>query len=130
LTNSDGLNDGAEYTPDGNFIYFNSSRTGTMQLWRMHPNGVDQEQVTDDQFNNWFPHISPDGKWIAFISFSKEVSPTDHPYYKQVYLRVMPMTGGAPKVIAYVYGGQGTMNVPSWSPDSKRIALVSNSEMN
>jgi hypothetical protein len=130
LTSSDGLNDGAEYTPDGNFIYFNSSRTGTMQLWRMHPNGVDQEQVTDDGFNNWFPHISPDGRWIAFISFSKDVSPTDHPYYKQVYLRLMQMQGGAPKVIAYVYGGQGTMNVPSWSPDSKRIAFVSNSDIN
>jgi TolB protein len=130
LTNSDGLNDGPEYTPDGKFIYFNSSRTGTMQLWRMHPNGDHEEQVTDDEFNNWFPHISPDGKWIVFISFSKDVSPTDHPYYKQVYLRIMPMNGGAPKVVAYVYGGQGTINVPSWSADSKRIAFVSNSDLN
>ena len=130
LTNSDGLNDGPEYAPDGKFIYFNSSRTGRMQLWRMHPDGSNQEQVTDDEFNNWFPHISPDGKWVAFVSFSKEVSPTDHPYYKQVYIRLMPLDGGAPKVIAYVYGGQGTMNVPSWSPDSKRLAFVSNSDLN
>jgi len=92
--------------------------------------GVDQEQVTDDAFNNWFPHISPDGKWIAFISFSKDVNPTDHPYYKHVYLRIMPIEGGAPKMVAYVYGGQGTMNVPSWSPDSKRLAFVSNSDFN
>lgn len=130
LTNSDGLNDGSEYTPDGKFIYFNSSRTGRMQLWRMHPDGTSQEQVTDDEFNNWFPHISPDGKWIAFISFSGDVTPTDHPYYKQVYLRLTPISGGAPKIIAYVYGGQGTMNVSSWSPDSKRFAFVSNSDMN
>jgi len=130
LTNSDGLNDGPEYTPDGKLIYFNSSRTGSMQLWRMHPDDGNQEQVTDDGYNNWFPHISPDGKWIAFISFSKDVNPIDHPYYKHVYLRVMPMTGGAPKVVAYVYGGQGTMNVPSWSPDSKRLAFVSNSDFN
>jgi TolB protein len=130
LTNSDGLNDGPEYTPDGKFIYFNSSRTGRMQLWRMHPDGSNQQQVTDDEFNNWFPHISPDGKWIAFISFSKDVSPTDHPYYKQVYIRLTPIEGGAPKVVAYLYGGQGTMNVPSWSPDSKRLAFVSNSDMN
>jgi Tol biopolymer transport system component len=124
------LNDGPEYTPDGKFIYFNSSRTGRMQLWRMRPDGTGQEQVTDDEFNNWFPHISPDGKWIAFISFSSDVTPTDHPYYKQVYLRMMPLEAGTPKVIAYVYGGQGTMNVPSWSPDSKRFAFVSNSDVN
>lgn len=129
LTDADGLNDGPEYSPDGNYIYFNSSRTGRMQLWRMKPDGQEQEQITNDDFNNWFPHISPDGKWIVFISFSGEVSPTDHPYYKQVYLRLMPVGGGAAKVIAYVYGGQGTMNVPSWSPDSEKIAFVSNTQI-
>ncbi len=127
LTDAPGLNDGPEYTPDGQYIYFNSSRSGLMQLWRMKPDGRDQEQVTNDEFNNWFPHISPDGKWIAFVSFSRDVNPTDHPYYKQIYLRLLPIAGGRPKVIAYVYGGQGTMNVPSWSPDSARIAFVSNS---
>lgn len=129
LTDSPGLNDGPEFTPDGKFIYFNSSRTGRMQLWRMKPDGTGQEQVTRDEFNNWFPHISPDGNWIAFLSYLPEVEPTDHPYYKQVYLRLMPRAGSQPKVIAYVYGGQGTINVPSWSPDSRRIAFVSNSDL-
>ena len=129
LTDSPGLNDGPEYTPDGKYIYFNSSRSGTMQIWRMKPDGADQEQVTNDEFQNWFPHISPDGKWIAFLSYPPDVAPTDHPYYKQVYLRLMPVAGGAAKVIAYVYGGQGTINVPSWSPDSQRIAFVSNSAL-
>jgi Tol biopolymer transport system component len=126
LTDAPGLNDGPEYTPDGKYIYFNSARGGTMQLWRMKPDGQDQEQVTHDDFNNWFPHISPDGKWIAFLSYSKDVEAPDHPYYKQVYLRLLPIAGGEPKVIAYLYGGQGTMNVPSWSPDSTRLAFVSN----
>jgi tricorn protease-like protein len=126
LTDAEGVNDGPEFTPDGKFIYFNSSRGGKMQLWRMKPDGGEQEQVTNDEYNNWFPHISPDGKWIAFISFSKDIDPKDHPYYKQVYVRLMPIEGGAPKVIAYVYGGQGTINVPSWSPDSRRLAFVSN----
>ena len=124
--NAPGLNDGPEYAPDGAHIYFNSSRTRRMQIWRMKPDGSGQEQLTDDEFNNWFPHVSPDGKWIAFISFPKEVSPEDHPYYKHVYLRLMPADGGEAKIIAYVYGGQGTMNVPSWSPDSRKVAFVSN----
>lgn len=126
LTSSPGLSDGPEFSPDGKFIYFNSTRTGLMQLWRMKPDGSEQEQLTNDEFNNWFAHISPDGKWIAFVSFGQDVKPDDHPYYKQIYLRLMPVNGGTPRVIAYVYGGQGTMNVPSWSPDSTRIAYVSN----
>jgi WD40 repeat protein len=128
LTDAEGLNDGPEYTPDGKYIYFNSSRTGRMQIWRMKPDGQEQEQVTRDDYNNWFPHISPDGKWIAFVTFGPEIDPKDHPYYKQIYIRLMPVEAGSPKVIAYVFGGQGTMNVPSWSPDSKRIAFVSNTQ--
>lgn len=127
LTTAEGLDDGSEYTPDGSYIYFNSVRTGTMQIWRMKPDGSNQEQVTHDPLNNWFPHISPDGKWIVFITFGHDVDPSDHPFYKHVYLRMMPISGGKPKVVAYLYGGQGTMNVPSWSPDSRKIAFVSNS---
>jgi len=129
LTDSPGLNDGPEFTPDGKYIFFNSSRSGKMQIWRMKPDGTGQEQVTNDDFNNWFPHISPDGKWLVFLSYSRDVAPMDHPYYKQVYLRLRPVAGGAAKVVAYVYGGQGTINVPSWSPDSRRIAFVSNSDL-
>jgi Tol biopolymer transport system component len=126
LTNSKGLDDGPEYSPDGKFIYFNSVRSGSMQIWRMKPDGADPEQITSDGWNNWFPHISPDGQWIAFISFPKEVDPADHPYYRHVMLRVMPTAGGTPRTVAYVYGGQGTINVPSWSPDSRMLAFVSN----
>ncbi|WP_226805366.1 TolB family protein [Agriterribacter humi] len=131
LTTAKGLDDGPEYTPDGKYIYFNSARTGAMQLWRMKADGSEQEPVTDGTFYDWFPHVSPDGKWIVFLSFLKEeVEAEDHPFYKHVYLRLMPVAGGTPKVIAYVYGGQGTINTPSWSPDSKRIAFISNSVIN
>jgi TolB protein len=126
LTDTPGLDDGPEFTPDGKFIYFNSTRSGTMQIWRMQPTGNDPEQITDDEFNNWFPHISPDGKSIVYIAFPADVKPEDHPFYKHVLLRIMPIAGGPPTTIAYLYGGQGTMNVPSWSPDSKKIAFVSN----
>jgi TolB protein len=129
LTQSATLDDGPEYTPDGKYIYFNSVRTGTMKLWRMKPDGSNQEQITFDEYNDWFPHISPDGKWIVFISFPKEIDPASHPFYKHCYIRIMPTSGGIPRNIAYVYGGQGTINVPSWSPDSKKIAFVSNSKL-
>lgn len=129
LTDTKGLDDGPEYTPDSKWIYFNSVRSGSMQIWRMKPDGSNPEQVTDDEFNNWFAHISPDGKWIAFISFLKEeVDAGSHPPYKHVYIRMMPFEGGKPKVLAYIYGGQGSMNTPSWSPDSKRLAFVSNND--
>ena len=130
LTNAAGLDDGPEYSPDGKYIYFNSVRSGTMQIWRMNSDGTNQVQITSDEFNNWFPHVSPDGKSIVFLTFLRDVNPSDHPFYKHVYLRVMPVGYGQPKVIAYVYGGQGTINTPSWSPDSKRIAFVSNTQIN
>lgn len=125
LTNQPTLDDGSEYSPDGEWIYFNSARTGTMQLWRMKADGSDQEQLTFDAWNDWFPHISPDGKMILFLSYPPEVAAGDHPHYKHVMLRTMPFHGGKPKVAAYLYGGQGTINVPSWSPDSKKVAFVS-----
>jgi TolB protein len=123
LTTAKGLDDGPEYTPDGKWIYFNSERTGHMQIWRMHPDGSAQEQVTHDDWSNWFPHFSPDGKWMVMLSYDKSV--TGHPENKDVQLRLMSMSDGKMTVLARLFGGQGTINVPSWSPDSKRLAFVS-----
>ena len=126
LTDTPALDDGPEYSPDGKYIYFNSARTGTMQIWRMDPDGGNQTQITDDQYNNWFPHISPDGQSIVYISFPPEVPAGSHPFYERVYLKMMSVKDLKPEVVAYLYGGQGTINVPSWSPDSRKIAFVSN----
>jgi TolB protein len=123
LTTAPGLDDGPEYSPDGQYIYFNSERTGHMQIWRMKANGSEQTQVFSDDFNNWFPHISPDGKYMVFLSFDKSVS--GHPENKDVTLRVMTLADQKITVLARLFGGQGTINVPSWSPDSKQVAFVS-----
>jgi TolB protein len=127
LTTAKGLDDGPEYSPDGNYIYFNSERTGHMQIWRMHSDGSAQEQVTFDELNNWFPHISPDSKWMVFLSYGSDV--TGHPPNKDVQLRIVSLSEGKIEgkitVLARLFGGQGTINVPSWSPDSLKVAFVS-----
>jgi TolB protein len=89
----------------------------------MQTDGSQQEQLTFDDYNDWFAHPSPDGQWLVFVSYEKDVE--GHPANKPVTLRIMPATGGEPKVIAQLFGGQGTINVPSWSPDSKHFAFVS-----
>ena len=123
LTTAKGLDDGPDYSPDGKYIYFNSERSGLMQIWRMQPDGSGQEPVTTDEFNNWFAHPSPDGRWVVMITFPKAVS--GHPANQDVTLRLMPAGGGEIRELAKLFGGQGTINVPSWSPDSRQIAFVS-----
>lgn len=125
LTSAEGLDDGPEYSPDGKYIYFNSTRTGMMQIWRMKPDGSNQEQITFDNYQNWFAHPAPNGKQMIIISYPPEVESSNHPHNQRVMLRLLPVDGGRIKTIAFLYGGQGTINVPSWSPDSKKVAFVS-----
>jgi Tol biopolymer transport system component len=122
LTITDGLDDGPEYSPDGKYIYFNSDRTGKMQIWRMEADGNALEQVTDDAYNNWFPHPSPDGRSLVFLSYEPEV--IGHPPNKEVTLRLFSLATRTITVLGGFFGGQGTINVPCWSPDSRRIAFV------
>jgi Tol biopolymer transport system component len=127
LTDNPGLDDGPEYSPDGKYIWFNSTRSGLMQVWRMDADGYHQTQITFDESNNWFPHLSPDGKLAAYISYRKgDVEPDQHPPNRNVELRLIPASGEKRfRVIAELYGGQGTMNVNSWAPDSRTISFVS-----
>jgi TolB protein len=124
LTTAPGLDDGPDYSPDGRTLYFNSVRTGRMRIWRMNADGSEQRQVTfDEGYDDWFPHPSPDGKWLVFLSYEGRVE--GHPANKDVALRLLPLEGGKPRVLARLFGGQGTINVPSWSPDSQSVAFVS-----
>ena len=126
LTNNSALDAGSEYSPDGKHIWFNSTRSGLMQIWRMDADGSNQTQMSFDESNSWFPHVSPDGKRAAYITYKKgDVEPDKHPPNKFVELRLMPAAGRDFRVIADLFGGQGSMNVNSWSPDNQNIAFVS-----
>jgi len=127
LTDAPGLNDGPEYDSTGEYIWFNSVRTGLMQAWRMKADGSEQTQMTfDENRNTWFPHISPDGKLVVMLAYRKgDVEPHEHLPHKNVQLRLMSADGGPVKTVAELFGGQGTINVNSWSPDGKNFAFVS-----
>lgn len=123
LTTNPGKDDGPEFSPDGRYIYYNSDQSGSMQIWRMRPDGAEKEQVTNDDADNWFPHLSPDGTQMAFLSYDRGVG--DHPENKNVRIRVMSLATGRIDLLARVLGGQGTINVNSWSPDSQSLAFIS-----
>ncbi|MCO5185821.1 MAG: MFS transporter [Anaerolineae bacterium] len=126
LTNEPELDDGPEYAPSGQHIWFNSARSGLMQIWRMQADGAHPTHIVKEDANCWFPHVSPDGIWVAYIAYGKDdVAPGDHPPNRDIEIRIVPATGGVSKTVVKLFGGQGTMNVNSWSPDSRKLAFVS-----
>jgi TolB protein len=125
LTDTEGLDDGPDYSPDGKYIYFNSYRTGHMQIWRMRADGSKPEQMTFDDNSNWFAHPSPDNKKIVYIAYTSDEKQA-HLFGKNVKLRLLnPKTKKIKDLTPIFFGGQGTINVPSWSPDSRKFAFVS-----
>jgi dipeptidyl aminopeptidase/acylaminoacyl peptidase len=127
LTDAPGLDDGPEYSLDGKTIWFNSVRTGRMQVWKMDTKGRNQTQMTfDEDMNSWFPHISPDGEKVVYIAYHDyEIDPGSHIADLNVQLRMIPAKGGDPEVLVEFFGGQGSLNVNSRSPDSRKFAYVS-----
>lgn len=122
LTFGEGRNDGPDYSPDGCWIYFNSSRSGLMQIWRVPAEGGAAERITESAYGDWFPHPSPNGDRIIFLSYDPEVF--DHPRDKPVRIRIMDSDGGNAETLVELFGGQGTMNSPNWSPDGSAFAYV------
>lgn len=133
LTTNTGYDDGPDYSPDGKWIYFNSNRSGSWRIWRMPADGAGPDdkyaqQVTSGEYEDWFPHCSPNGKWLVFISFPKGTE-THNGRMAGVMLRMIPLPGkkirNAPiRTLETFFGGQGTINVNSWSPDSTQFAYV------
>jgi Tol biopolymer transport system component len=122
LTFGEGRNDGPDYSPDGQWIYFNSSRSGQMQIWRVPSAGGPAERITDSIYGDWFPHPSPNGDKIVFVSYDGDVF--DHPRDLHVRVRLMDVDGGNVETLFELFGGQGTMNSPNWSPHGDEFAYV------
>lgn len=122
LTHGEGRNDGPDYSADGEWIYFNSSRTGLMQIWRVKVDGSVVERITDSQYGDWFPHPSPSGDKVVFVSYDADVF--DHPRDLNVRVRMMDPDGANVETLFELFGGQGTMNSPNWSPDGDEFAYV------
>lgn len=124
LTRTVGLDDGPDFSSDGQYLYYNSMKSGSMEIWRMRPDGSENQQLTDDSYSNWFPHPSPDGRYFVFLSYLEDQGDS-HPAMKEVALQLYDIKTGDIKELTRLTGGQGTMNVPSWSPDGKQFAFVS-----
>jgi Tol biopolymer transport system component/sugar phosphate isomerase/epimerase len=125
LTRHAAFNDGPEYAPNGTDIWFNSTRTGLMQIFRMKRDGSEQTQMTFEERNNWFAHVSPDGKKVVNLSYSKEgLEAAEHLPNMSVELWMMNADGSGRERILEFFGGQGSINVNSWAPDSRRFAFV------
>ena len=114
--------DGPDYTPDGQWIWFNGERDGAVDLWRIRPDGTELKRMTADETVNWFPHPSPDGRHILYLAYPAETH--GHPADLSVNLRLMPAAGGPARTLCAMRGGQGTINVPCWAPDSRRFAFM------
>ena len=127
LTDTPALDDGPEFSPEGDKIWFHSVRSRLAQIWKMNSDGSKQEQVTfDNEWNSWFPHISPDGKKIVYLAFhADDVEPDKHPADKNVAIRELDPASGSTTTLIELFGGQGTINVNSWAPDNKQFAFVS-----
>lgn len=114
--------DGPDYTPDGAWIWFNSDRGGSMDLWRMRPDGRKLQQMTDDDLVNWFPHPSPDGRHVLYLAYAPGTE--GHPPAHDVALWLLDPASGETRKLIDLFGGQGTINVPCWSPDGQHFAFM------
>ena len=124
LTEAEGLDDGPDYSADGRYIYYNSMKSGSMEIWRMDSDGNNKVQLTDDNYSNWFPHPSPDNRNLVFLSYLEDQGDR-HPPMKQVALRLLDLKESTIRTLCTFTGGQGSINVPSWSPDGSKLAFVS-----
>ncbi|WP_455169158.1 transporter [Aegicerativicinus sediminis] len=124
LTHKNGHDDGPEFSNDGKYIYYNSMETGSMEIWKMESDGTNKKQLTNDNHSNWFPHPSPIRDVLVYLAFIEDQG-ENHPPMKEVALKLFDLHSGTITTLFTFTGGQGTINVPSWSPTGDKFAFVS-----
>jgi TolB protein len=132
LTSNIHQDDGPDYSPDGKWIYINSDRSGKQAVWRFPasgagPNDAKAQMVVSDMLEDWFPHVSPDGTKLVYIGYPSG-TPTHNPRDVHIALKLVAINhdkvATTQKLLVEAMGGQGSMNVNSWAPDSMRFAYV------
>jgi len=132
LTSDPHQDDGPDYSPDGRWIYINSDRSGKQAIWRLPADGAGPgdtkaEMVVSDSLEDWFPHISPDGAKLVYLGYPAG-TPTHNPRDVAIEIKLVAIehdqVAASRKTLVKAVGGQGTMNVNSWAPDSMRFAYV------
>ena len=119
--------DGPEWSPDGQWIYVNTEAftdvPGHAQLARVSQSTGEVQRLVTSRTVDWFPHLSPDGRFASYLAFPPGTR--GHPADLDVEVRLVRTDDCGTPVARYpVFGGQGTLNVNSWSPDSDRFAFV------
>jgi len=122
LTGGEGHSDGPDYSADGTQIYFNCDRGGHAQIWVMGADGSGQRQVFADDHVNWFPHPSSCGRHVLYLAYPPGTE--GHPRDLAVALCLMDPDGGNRRRVVEMTGGQGSINVPCWSPDGRAFAYM------
>lgn len=122
LTRGAGYQDGVDYSACGRFIWFNSTATGHSQIWRMTADGSDAGPVFRDDRVNWFPHPSPCGRHVVYLSYPPGTE--GHPRDLDVSLWIMRPDGSDRRRLVDLFGGQGSLNVPCWAPDGHAFAFM------
>jgi Tol biopolymer transport system component len=116
---TDTLNDGPDYTADGKYIYFDSARSGRLQIWRMNADGSEPTQVTGDLSANSSPHVSPDGKSVAFLSQASDSGDA----IARTTLKILTPADGMIRAVTEFDGNRGSLAMNSWL-DHNHLALI------
>ncbi|MBU8870858.1 MAG: DPP IV N-terminal domain-containing protein [Gemmatimonadales bacterium] len=105
------------FSPDGNWILFESSAAGNMDIYRIPADGGDAEQLTFD------PGFDSSASW--FSDGSQIVFESERSGHKKLWVLILDTEGALPSQLT---SGESDEGSPMWSPDGTTIVFESNRE--